>query len=237
MKIVEEVLQKQFCIIGMNGCGTKLVGVPKKFQKDRNMKRNTLQLISNLISAPIFGGVIFLVLIYTYNELLNYTQIILISAVSILFATVIPLSYIFLFVRKRRKIYQIDYDISNKSLRTKPFVVVIVSYAIGTAILFLLNAPVLVKGLMFCYFTNSLVMLFITLFWKISIHASGITGPLTVLIYKLGIIYSPLFLIVVPVGLVRIKLGKHTTLQIISGALLAILITWLQIVFIINPLF
>ena len=98
--------------------------------------------------------------------------------------------------------------------------------------LFSLNAPTLIKGLMLCYFVNSIIIVSITLFWKISVHAAGITGPLTVLIYKLGVLYFPLYLIVVPVALARIKLREHTLAQVIGGALLVAFTTWLQILFI-----
>jgi membrane-associated phospholipid phosphatase len=149
------------------------------------------------------------------------------------------LTYIFKFIEKENRIYHIhlDYDISNRKYRIKPFVAGIISYGMGTIILFLLNAPILIKGLMFCYFVNALIMAFITLFWKISIHTAGIVGPLTVLIYKLGWVYLLLYLIVIPVAVARIKLKKHTILQVTVGAILMFLTTWLLILLIINPLF
>ena len=158
------------------------------------IKKNILQAFSNITSAPIFGGIVFLILIFNSREALTYSQIFSISAVSIIFATLIPLWYIFYFVKRKRKTQPIDYDLSNRKFRTKPFMAAIMSYCAGAIILFLLDAPILVKGLMFCYMVNGLIALFITLFWKISIHACGITGPLTILVYELGIIYLPLLL-------------------------------------------
>ncbi|MCK4729756.1 MAG: PAP2 family protein [Candidatus Aenigmarchaeota archaeon] len=201
------------------------------------MDKEKLQLISNFTSAPIFGSIIFLIFIFSKMGTLPITQIALISVISLLFMTVIPVTYVVLFVKKRKKFQDIDYDISDRSLRIKPFLAVITSYAIGIVALFSINAPVLVKGLMFCYFLNGLIMFLITLFWKISIHTSGITGPLTLLIYEFGIIYSPLLLIAIPVGWMRIKLKKHLPSQVIAGAVLTIILTWLQIVYIIVPFF
>jgi membrane-associated phospholipid phosphatase len=82
---------------------------------------------------------------------------------------------------------------------------------------------------MLCYLGNTVVMMFITLRWKISVHASGIAGPSTALVYLLGAIAAPLLLLAVPVGWARIKLGAHTILQVIGGASLTFLITWIQI--------
>lgn len=196
-------------------------------------------MVSYSTNALTFASLIFLILVYLYSSVLSYTQIILISLSCILFATIVPLVYIFIFVSEERKIHHlpIDYDISDRKYRVKPFFVCIMSYGIGTLVLFFLNAPILVKGLMFCYFINGFVVMLITLFWKISVHTSGITGPLTVLIYKLGVFYLPLYLIVVPVALARIRLKEHSPLQVTAGALLIILTTWLQLVYIIIPYF
>ncbi len=201
------------------------------------MDKKKLQLISNLSSAPVFGGIISLIFIFSKIGTLPNAQIVLVSIISLLFITIFPLTYVFLFVKKRRKFQDIDYDLSDRSLRIKPFIIIIISYAIGTITLFYINAPVLIKSLMFCYLSNGLIMFLITLFWKISIHTSGITGPLTIFIYKFGIIYAPLLLIAIPVGLIRIKLKKHLPSQVIAGAVLTIILTWLQLKYIIIPFF
>ncbi len=201
------------------------------------MDKEKLQLISNLTSAPIFGSIILLIFIFSEIKTISTTHLVLVTIVSLLFITIIPVTYVFLFVKRRKKFQEIDYDISDRSLRIKPFLVVISSYAMGTVALFYINAPVLIKGLMFCYFLNGFIMFLITLFWKISIHTSGITGPLTLLVYEFGIIYAPLLLIAVPVGWMRIKLKKHLPSQVIAGAILTIILTWLQIVYIIVPFF
>jgi membrane-associated phospholipid phosphatase len=72
-------------------------------------------------------------------------------------------------------------------------------------------------------------MMLISIRWKISIHASGITGPVTVLTYSLGVVGLFLFGLTVPVGWARIRLGVHTLSQVVAGALLTIATTWLQL--------
>ena len=39
-----------------------------------------------------------------------------------------------------------------------------------------MQASPIVIGLMFCYATNTLLVAFITHWWKVSIHATGIAG-------------------------------------------------------------
>jgi membrane-associated phospholipid phosphatase len=82
---------------------------------------------------------------------------------------------------------------------------------------------------MLCYCGNTVIMMLISLKWKISIHASGIAGPLTALVFSLGVIAVTFLLLVVPVAWARLTLKAHTPMQVIVGALLTILITWVQL--------
>jgi len=72
-------------------------------------------------------------------------------------------------------------------------------------------------------------MMLINLKWKISIHASGITGPATFLFYSFGMIAIPFFLLVLPVGWARLRLNAHTPAQVLAGATLTVAITWIQL--------
>ena len=60
-------------------------------------------------------------------------------------------------------------------------------------------------------------------------HASGIAGPLTALIYVVGLTAIPFLLLVVPVGWARLKLKAHTPAQVVAGVLLTIVTTWIQL--------
>ncbi len=146
---------------------------------------------------------------------------------SIVFATFLPLVGVLYFARLEGQ----EYDIPERSARVKPFVVAVVSYATGFILLSLNNAPLLVSGLMLAYSINTSVMFFITLFWKISIHAAGITGPLTFLVFRLGYAWGLLYLLVVPVGLVRLRLGQHTVSQVVAGGVLSAALTWAEILY------
>lgn len=52
----------------------------------------------------------------------------------------------------------------------------VLSYAAGYILLTSMQASPIVIGLMFCYATNTLLVAFITHWWKVSIHATGIAG-------------------------------------------------------------
>jgi len=99
----------------------------------------------------------------------------------------------------------------------------------GGLTLWLLKAPPMITALILCYAGNTLVMMTITIRWKISVHASGITGPATVLIEGLGAWGGLFFLLLFPVAWARIRLKAHTPMQILAGALVTIVATWIQL--------
>src|SRR5437773_11103136 len=68
---------------------------------------------------------------------------------------------------------------------------------------------------------------------EISVHAAEITGTLSFLVFKLGLLWGFLYLLVIPVGLIRIRLRQHTLLQVLAGAVLSAALTWAQIIFLV----
>jgi membrane-associated phospholipid phosphatase len=148
------------------------------------------------------------------------------ALVVLAFGTVVPLAILYGLVRRGALP---DMHISNREDRSVAFVSVMSSYVLGAVLLLLASAPPIVTAVILCYLGNSLIMMLISIRWKISIHASGITGPVTVLTYSLGVVGLFLFGLTVPVGWARIRLGVHTLSQVVAGALLTIATTWLQL--------
>ena len=68
-------------------------------------------------------------------------------------------------------------------------------------------------------------MLVITLWWKISIHASSLAGMVTFLTALYGVIVLPAFLLVAPVSWLRVVLRRHTVAQVVAGALVSVTLT------------
>jgi membrane-associated phospholipid phosphatase len=127
----------------------------------------------------------------------------------------------------------IDFDIPERHARARPFEIAILSYLAGFLALVMLRTPILVSGLMLAYFINTSAMFLITLVWKISVHAAGVTGPLSFLVFRLGPVWGLLYLLVIPVGLIRIRLGQHTAPQVLAGAVISASLTWAEIIFLI----
>lgn len=130
-----------------------------------------------------------------------------------------------------------DFYATEKDERLIPFLTTIFSYLLGTIALIMVEAPAPITALMACYIINGIVLATITLKWKISIHASGITSPVTALVYLLGTRLLPLFLLVVPVIWARLELKAHSKWQLTMGALISTVLTWAQMVFYIHYVF
>lgn len=141
-----------------------------------------------------------------------------------IFATLLPMVVIYYMIRKGilKDIYV--YDRQN---RFKPFMGATLCYLLGLIALLLVSAPFLVLVLMAGYLVNTVFMMLITLRWKISIHASGVAGPATFLIYVFGIQFLWTLLLIIPVGWARLKLKAHTPSQVVVGFLLTVAVTYL----------
>ena len=184
--------------------------------------REIAELISLTFNAPVLAAPTFLILIFTQRTP-NTLGLILIA---LAFGTVVPLANVY--VLSKRGVIP-DLYASLRESRTIPFLGAISSYLLGSIALKLAGAPPIITAVMLCYLGNSLIMMLVSSKWKISIHASGITGPATALIYSLGLVASPFLLLVIPVGWARLHLRAHTLAQVAAGALLTIFTTWLQL--------
>lgn len=136
-----------------------------------------------------------------------------------------------------KKGYLSDMFAKDRMERFIPFLVSLVSYSLGTVVLIYIQAPGAITALMATYIVNGIVLIAITTKWKISIHASGVTSPVTALVYLLGSHLIPLFLIFLPVAWARLELKAHSKMQLTMGALLSGVLTWIEMGFFMNHVF
>lgn len=184
--------------------------------------KNLAEGISLLLNAPILAFVTFLILLLSVPTL-NFLPVLI---TVLLFGTLGPL--VLVYILSRKGIIP-DYYASKRESRTIPLVGAALSYLLGAYFLSILSAPQIVVALMLCYGVNTFVMMLITLKWKISIHASGVTGPATFLFNSIGLFSIPFFLLILPVAWARLILRAHTPAQLLAGALFTIAITYAQL--------
>ena len=114
-----------------------------------------------------------------------------------------------------------DLDVSNRHKRTPLLVIALASYAGGALIFALTNTKILVLLALGCYIVSFIVMI-VNLFWKVSIHCAGVTGPIFSLVFVFGTAALPLCTIIGLVAWSRIKLNNHTFMQTLAGTLISL---------------
>jgi membrane-associated phospholipid phosphatase len=188
----------------------------------RNMQEKMAETISAFLNAPLVALYVFLFLFFSLRPPPSPAFLV----ISSFFGSILPIAVILYLTRKG---VIPDVYASNRETRTKPFVGALGSCLCGVIVLVFFQAPQIMVSLMACYFVNSFVMMIITQTWKISVHASGITGPATFLVHQLGIGMLPFFALILPVGWARIKLEAHNLSQVVAGALLTVGLTLIQL--------
>ena len=99
------------------------------------------------------------------------------------------------------------------------------------ALLFLVGAPWICTVMMLSYATSTVIVMLISTKWKISVHATGLMGPIVLMAMVYDPIYALLSLSIIPVAWSRYVRKKHTPLQLIAGALFGTVYTVMFLTF------
>lgn len=191
----------------------------------------TARIISILFVPPSFTLIIFTVLAFVleHSSLSRYVVI----STALIFGFILP---VLMFSLLRRRGLIADIDAKIKEERTFPFLLSILFYASGLIIFIHYSINIISIAFWFCYISNTLLVIVINKFWKISAHMMGASGPFAALIFVFGYYALPFLLLLVAIGWARIKLECHNLNQVLAGAVLAFLSTYTQI-FLISKFF
>jgi hypothetical protein len=142
-------------------------------------------------------------------------------------------------------------EVRSREMRTRPFVVGILSYAVGLVVLALTvrTALPLIVALAALMPINTAVMTLINLQWKISIHSAGLASFCSALLFVAVYVTPDLWtglppewealltvasvmtlLPLVPVLMwARVRVGAHTTRQVLAGAVYGLVVPFLEL--------
>lgn len=188
----------------------------------RPLQLQVARYVSNVCS-PFVVSLPLVFLIALYHAPMQ-GQAIFYAFVTLFFLSVGPLLYIIVGVRRGKFT---DIDVSVRSQRLWPFVFGLASATVGLLILTLTRGPQNLETLLLITILSGIIMTIITLWWKISLHASSLAGAATILTAFYGTIMLPTFLLVIAVSWSRVVLRRHTVAQVIAGTLLSIGLTML----------
>lgn len=133
----------------------------------------------------------------------------------------------FVYFRKKRLLSNVDAKIKNE--RTLPFIASLLIFTIGFILLLTLNMNIISIAFWFCYISNTFLVILINKYLKISIHAMGVSGPLALFTFIIGIEALVLTPILLVAGWSRIKLKCHTLTEVIAGAFLGFISVYVQL--------
>ena len=187
-------------------------------------KRKIAETISTITQPPIITIPLFLIICMVLsfeNGTFSLSKFLTLELISLVFTSLLPMAIILLWAKR----INTDRDISNREDRFVPLVVGIVSYFIGVLVSLILNADNFLTLLLLCYAVNTGVVLLITFKWKISVHTTGISGPIAALILLLGSV-GAVFGVIYPIVIwSRVLLKKHTLAQAICGGVQGFILT------------
>jgi len=194
-------------------------------QQEIKSEKKIARLISNITQPPLVSIPIFAIINYV---LLGFNNSMVITIICWIFGAFLPITTSLILIRKMHT----DIDITDRTKRTLPLFFAVCSYLIGFLVLLSMGAPALTTALMLIYSSNTLIILFINLSWKISIHTMGVAGPTVALTYLFGL-PGLLFGLLIPLVMwSRVELKKHTISQVLAGGIVGIILTYIQLYFI-----
>ncbi len=170
-----------------------------------------------LFDVPVVAIFSFLML-YLFKQNLHNLNLFL---VAIIFVGVIPL-FAWTYLIKHPGDYEGERKLS--------FILDVISYPIGFVVLAIENLHNVYTALSLSYLLNVIFLIVINKFfkYKASGHGAGVAGPATALTIGFGLKGALSFLFLVPVFHCKIKLKDHTFMQLLAGASLSILLTYVS---------
>ena len=178
-------------------------------------------IISYLIHPMVISFVTFSYLIYYSNILIEDKNLIFILC--FIFSTISPIAT-FYFLKKNNLIS--DLDASKKEERLLPMAFGALFFLLGFVTLKILNAQLLIQGIMFCGMINVILAWLITNYWKISIHAITLSSSITIFwIFGYQNVFVTIFILFILI-ISRLLAQAHDLNQIMAGIFLGIISTF-----------
>lgn len=190
--------------------------------------RTASRIISGIFNPFIipFGG--FLVLfLFSYLRIMPFQYKLIVLAVVYCFTILMPMLTIFLF----QKINGWDIkELSHREKRFIPYILTIMAYVFCLLMMYKLNLPRYMSGIILATLIAMVICIFINLKWKISEHMTGMGGVVGGLIaFSFLFNYNPVWwlcffiLIAGMLGTSRIILKQHTLGQVLSGFVVGVI--------------
>lgn len=189
---------------------------PVALRKKRDVWRDVAKILSTIFNPFLTALALFIILSARASVTTeNFWWLLFLST---FFTSIGPMLFVFwLYATDRVS----DLDMSIRKERETVFGAFVVFYLVGTVVLWLTHSPKLLIASMAGYTLSTIVVQYITRYWKISTHALGITAPLVALSLLYGTRPAPFLILIPMVCWARVYLRAHDAAQVIAGCALA----------------
>jgi membrane-associated phospholipid phosphatase len=188
--------------------------------------------VTNLTAPPFLAIPSFVILGLQEQQRqgTNHSRLGLSLIIALAFGAILPV-VIVVILHLLKKVS--DVHIADRRQRTLPFLLSISCFATGTLLLWLCNGSGWLTAILACYTVNTLVVMIINFWWKISVHATGVGGPIAAFALIIGMsVLAPLIGLVCLIAWARVYLRAHTLGQVLAGSLLGFSFTMFQLLFV-----
>ncbi|HTC29780.1 MAG TPA: hypothetical protein VK702_03580 [Candidatus Acidoferrum sp.] len=183
--------------------------------KNRRAWRDLARILSTIFNPFLTALALFVILAHaSARGTVDFWWLLLLST---FFTSIGPMLYVFWLYGSDRIS---DLDMSVRHEREAVFGAFVVFYLLGTIAMWLFHAPRMMIAAMAAYTLSTLVVQYITRYWKISTHALGITAPIVAMVALYGRGPLPFAVLIPMVCWARVYLKAHTVGQVIAGAVL-----------------
>lgn len=178
--------------------------------------------VSNILNPPIVSVIGILIIASFIATRDAWTWALIFVALVVL----LPTGYVVLLLLQGKIEH---FHIPNRENRTKPYLVIIASNLVGVILMLAFKAPPLLIAFGVMGVAQSTLLFLINRYWKISGHATAISGLAVFMVAALGWSLAPVLVIIPLVAWARIRTSSHSFWQTVAGTLTGtafILSTW-----------
>lgn len=178
------------------------------------------------ITNPCLVSVLML-LVVAFTESTNVGELVSCGAIILLFFVLTPLVYLYMRTSSSSNPVKSVFELTLY-MKQHPKIILILAGLLGLpclAILWFLEAPIILISILVALVAGSIVIALINLFYRVSFHLAAITILIVTAAQTWGHIFYVSFVVVPPIAWAKYYLHDHTTLQIIIGTALGAIIS------------
>jgi len=187
-----------------------------KMQTVTTAQRDPLWVLAKAISVLTSPAVLSFASMYLMGIQINDERFWPWAGVYAGFGFVLPLLYLIYLMRKGEVS---DFHMKERTERIKPMAFIFIVFTVASIIMYFSDAPFVIQAFTYVGALQGLLMLLITLKWKISGHGAGIAAFVLLLWALFGPAATPFFLLVPLVLWARVYTDRHDLPQTVIGAL------------------